>query len=919
MITNKSSGALKPPLAIESGYQPEALEACWYAWWEASGLFSPEGALSAYYEGLGVDVPADVPSFSIVMPPPNVTGTLHMGHALDCTIQDVFTRWHRMRGYKTLWLPGMDHAGIATQAVVERRLMAGEVTGFDKGSVKEALGKQAFLEQVWQWSDSCKEAITNQFKRLIISCDWARTRFTLDEGLSKAVKETFVSLYEAGFIYRGTYIVNWDPETESAISDIEVEYSEAESHLWHIAYPLLANGELTGEVLVVATTRPETLYGDVAVAVNPFDERYAGYIGQAVLLPLTNRTIPVIGDEAVDKAFGTGVLKITPAHDLNDFEVAARHGLEPVLILDTKASVLSLPWIPGSVQGLDRVEARLETERLLKETGALRSKEAHTHRVGKAQRSGAVIEPLLSKQWFVKTKPLAEACLKALASGELAFYPERWTKDYLRWMSDLQDWCISRQLWWGHAIPAWHHKQTGELYVGLEPPANKEDWREDPDVLDTWFSSGLWPFSTMGWPDEKTADYQSFYPTGLLVTGFDIIFFWVARMALLGHELTGQSPFKTVYIHGLVRDEKGQKMSKSKGNTIDPVALIDELGCDGFRFGLLSLINYGGQDIKLSKEKLEQGRLFANKLWHASRFVMMNIEAGEIADSIDPSLLNTLDVWVLARYEAVVKQANAYLAGYRLGEYASWLLQFVWYEFCDWYVEYAKAPLRSGNDRLAANTRAILLGVLEGVLGLLHPVMPVITEVLWQSLPNRKAISLSVAPFAQSGLIEGLAIDEQLFESVDYLLEVVKALRHCRQQYGVSPSQAVSVYCQTPDALELSVLKTQQATLNRFVPLETLTLLAMGDALPAGVAVTVAGQTKVMVSLEGLIDWAQERERLTKKRLDLEKDVAKLNGLLNNAGFMAKAPEAVVVKNREQLAVWQEQLRLVVEQLSQLP
>ena len=701
--------------------------------------------------------------------------------------------------------------------------------------------------------------------------------------------------------------MNWDPGSESAISDIETEYFEEEGHLWHIAYPL-ASGE--GEI-VVATTRPETLYGDVAVAVNPNDPKLSQYVGQQVVVPLTGRTVPVIADEAVELDFGTGALKITPAHDPNDYAIGQRHGLPQLLIFNTKAELLPLEGIPQALHGVGRWEARKQTEALLVELGLLRDKKAHTHRVGKAQRSGEVIEPLLSQQWFVKTKPLAETCLKALEAGELSFAPERWTKDYLRWMTNIQDWCISRQLWWGHQIPAWHNKTTGELYVGLEAPAG-EEWVQDPDVLDTWFSSGLWPFSTMGWPDLEAADFKKFYPTSLLVTGFDIIFFWVARMTMFGHQLTEKSPFEKVYIHGLVRDEKGQKMSKSKGNTVDPVELIETLGCDGFRFGLTSLITYGGQDIKLAKEKLEQGKLFANKLWNASRFVMMNLDSGTIAPTLDETLLAPMDSWILSRYEHTVAEANRLLKEQRLGEYAQLLLEFSWYQFCDWYVEYAKHPMRSGNPAVEANTRRVLLTVLEGLLKLLHPMMPYITEELWQRLPEKQGISISVAAFP---VVETARFYNPALETeIAYLLDVVRGLRNIRQQYNVPPSRRGAVVIATKEVSEQECLRKNTDALEYFVPIDGKVQVVEEAYVMSTAASWTVGKSKLQISLEGLVDREEEYQRLTQKLATLRKDLEKLDGMMNNEGFLAKAPPAVLQRKRELQAELLRQIALLETQ-----
>lgn len=884
---------------LDKVYNPKAVEEQVYAEWESKGLFAPEVA------------DKNAQPYSVVMPPPNVTGVLHMGHALDCTIQDILVRHRRMMGDKALWMPGADHAGIATQSIVERHLKAEGKTRYD-------LGREAFLDRTWDWARQCEGNIHNQFRRLGISPDWERKRFTLDEGCSQAVKKAFVSLYEQGLLYRGEYIVNWDPETQSAISDIETDYTEEESFLWHIAYSVVDSDE----TLVVATTRPETMYADVAIAVHPDDERYQHLIGQQVALPLTGRTIPVLGDTYVERDFGTGVLKITPAHDPNDFEVGKRHGLTPLLCLDEAGKVMMHDFIPESVRGLDRFEARPVTEALLKESGSLVKKEAHTHRVGRAQRSGAVVEPLLSKQWFVKTKPLAEQCLKALEEGEIRFIPERWTKDYLRWMTNIQDWCISRQLWWGHQIPAWYCQSCGEITVSEGEPSvcshcQSADLKQDPDVLDTWFSSGLWPFSTMGWPDESAADYQAFYPNNVLVTGFDIIFFWVARMTMMGHAFTGKTPFNTVYIHGLIRDEHGQKMSKSKGNTVDPVEAIDQYGCDGFRFALTNLITYGGQDIKLAPGVMDQGRLFTNKLWNAARFVLMNLEATDEYAGVDDQpicmdALSTMDRWILSRYNDTVQQANALLNEYKFGEYASLLYEFTWNNFCDWYVEYAKKPLRSEDTRM--NTQRILRTVLDGTLKLMHPMMPYITEAIWQQLPHISGQSISVSQYPQA---DAAQIDGALNEQMVYLLEVVRALRHIRQQYKVDYKTPVDVYFEVSSGAESEWLQAGGLELvQQFVPLNEMNVSAQFEHLPQQTSINLVGKTRIIVPLAGLIDVEKEVKSLQKKLETLEKEQQKLTGMLGNDAFVAQAPPAVVQKNQARLDDVNQQVSVLKEQLA---
>jgi valyl-tRNA synthetase len=885
---------------LSKAFEPKDVESRIYAFWEENKLFKPEVH------------PDTAKKFSLVIPPPNVTGVLHMGHALDCTIQDILVRWHRMLGDKTLWMPGMDHAGIATQNVVERNLRA------EGGPTKDELGREAFVNQVWEWANARKSDIAGQFKRLGISPDWERQRFTLDEGLSKAVRHAFVHLYNKGLINQGTYIVNWCPRCVSAISDIETDYVDEESHLWEIAYPL-ANGDAK---LVVATTRPETMYGDVAVAVNPEDARYKQYIGQKVRLPLTNREIPIIADEYVDVSFGTGALKITPAHDPNDFKIAQQHGLDAVWVIDERGRIKAEDFIPEEIRGLERFDARQRTEALLEQQGFLVKKKEHAHRVGHCQRCQTTIEPLLSKQWFVKTKPLAERCLKSLEAGEIRFIPERWTKDYTRWLDDIQDWCISRQLWWGHQIPAWHCADCRGVTVALDDPTQcshcqSSNITQDTDVLDTWFSSGLWPFSTMGWPDTNAADFKNFYPTDVLVTGFDIIFFWVARMTMFGLELTDKSPFHTVYIHGLIRDEKGQKMSKSKGNTVDPVELINEVGCDGFRFGLTSLITYGGQDIKLSKDKIDQGRLFANKLWNASRFVLMNIlpEAGDAVDNqpIDLNKLSLMDRWILSRYNTAVREANRLLAEYKFGDVADVLYEFTWNGFCDWYVEYAKKQMQDSDTR--ANTQRILLHVLSGIVRLLHPIMPYITEEIYQKLPHQSEKSIMIAPFPQTD--ESL-IDDSISQRIDYVLEVVRGFRNIRQQYTVPFAQRVEIIVGTQDAWELESL-TNRDIIEYFVKVDLVQPEPPNNTVaPPNSAIVVIRNGRFFVPLEGLIDMDQELDRLRKKMAALQKEQEQLFKMMGNADFLERAPMAVVEKNKARLQEITQQLGALDEQLTSL-
>ncbi|MFM7469001.1 MAG: valine--tRNA ligase [Vampirovibrionales bacterium] len=897
-----------------------------YTWWEQHQLFTPEVqvALQAALPHRPTHRPSGEPlpeAFSMVIPPPNVTGTLHMGHALDNTIQDVMTRYHRMLGVPTVWLPGTDHAGIATQSIVEKRLREGLIEGYPADTTRYALGRETFLKLVWEWVHARQGDILGQLKRLGVSVDWSRTRFTLQPELQQAVRKAFIQLYAQGLIYRGEKIVNWDPVSQSAISDIETEYADEQGFLWHIAYPLVSGeGSIT-----VATTRPETLYGDVAVAVHPDDERYAAWIGQQVVLPLTGRTIPVIADTYVEKDFGTGALKITPAHDPNDFEVGERHGLTPLRIFNDKAELLALEGIPEAFHGLDRWEARRRTEEALEAQGFLQGKQEHAHRVGRSQRTGEVVEPLLSKQWFVSTKPLAEKALSHYDEGHLAFVPERWSKEYLRWMTNIQDWCISRQLWWGHAIPAWHHQETGEVYVGEQAPEPSELWKPDPDVLDTWFSSGLWPFATFGWGWETPTaqsekDLRQFYPTTNLVTGFDIIFFWVARMVMMAMGLTeAKTPFETVYIHGLIRDEKGQKMSKSKGNTVDPVETIDALGCDGFRFGLLSMVTYGGQDIKLNKDKLEQGRFFVNKLVNLTRFTLMNCPE-ELTSSLTPLTsddtlehLHAIDQWILSKYEHTVAEANRLLATWHFAEVAQVLESFLWNDVCDWYVEALKWLLKGQTPEAAQQSRRVLLTVLEGSLRLLHPLMPHLSEFLWQQLPQafRMAVpSVSVAFYPQS---QPAWRQESLEGLLPLMFECVRAIRNIRQSYQVPHATETAVTLViAPDApSQLTALLTQcEPFFKHFVKLSQFECCITENYQPTDKATgmnTVGAYLQVYIPMTGIIDTAAERQRLEKKLATATAQKEQLEKLLNNEGFLAKATPQVLEEKRSQLATLQEQ------------
>jgi len=841
-----------------------------YKFWEENNCFK-------------ADASSKKPPYSIVIPPPNVTGVLHMGHALDGTLQDILIRYYRMSGYEALWLPGTDHAGIATQNVVEKNLR-------DKGKDRHELGREKFLEITWDWANEHKSAILNQFKRLGASFDRSRERFTLDKGCSEAVKEVFIKLYEKDLIYKGAYIVNWCPRCQSAISDIETEYETEQGHLWEISYPLKDEPG----AIVIATTRPETMFGDVAVAVNPNDFKYKDLIGKTVCLPLTGRPIPIIADDYVDKSFGTGALKITPAHDPNDYEIGKRHNLKPIWVIDEEGKMKSCPEVPPQVQGLDRYEAREKTVEMLKEHQVLVRISDHVHNVGKCQRCHTTIEPLLSEQWFVRMEPLAKDAIAAVKDGRIKFVPERWEKNYLGWMENIRDWCISRQLWWGHQIPAYYHNVTGEMVVAKENPDPK-NYTQDSDVLDTWFSSGLWPFSTMGFPNTESEDFKKFYPTSVLVTGFDIIFFWVARMITMGLEFTGKAPFADVYIHGLIRDEHGQKMSKSKGNTIDPVVIIEKYGCDALRFTLTSLCTYGGQDIKVSDERFEYGRNFANKIWNASRFVLMNLE-GIDDKEIDFDNLTIADKWILDKLNSVSKEVNENIKNYRIGEVAHILYDFFWNSYCDWYVEIAKIQL--SDKKLKNNTQRILRYVLDMSLRLLHPIMPHITEKVYSLIPNKGFKAIMLADFPAYNKF--LKFPQESTE-MELVFETIKAIRNVRQSFNIAPSVKVNIEIR-PEKNEKPIFETVLSYIKRLARVEEIKFGEEKQPLPKKSATAVVRASKIVIPLEELIDIDAEISRQQKKLDKLLAEKKSLEGRLNNKNFVDNAPKEVVEETKTKVA-----------------
>ena len=868
-------------------YNAKETEESIYKFWEDNGFFK-------------ADAHSQKEPYSIVIPPPNVTGVLHMGHALDETLQDILVRYHRMSGYETLWVPGTDHAGIATQNVVEKQLREQGISRYD-------LGRDKFLEKTWEWANAHKSRILDQCKRLGASFDRTRERFTFDEGCSDAVKEVFVRLYEKGLIYKGKYIVNWCPRCRSAISDVETEYAAEQGHLWEISYPL----KNESGAIIVATTRPETIFGDVAIAVHPDDRKYSELVGKTVVIPLSGREIPIIADEYVDRNFGTGAVKITPAHDPNDYEVGKRHGLNPIWVIDEEAKMIACGDVPQKYHGLDRYEARKAIVGDLSYQNFLLRTKDHEHNVGKCQRCGTTIEPLLSEQWFVKMKPLAQEAIKAVQDGRIKFIPERWEKNYLGWMENIRDWCISRQLWWGHQIPAYHNKQTGEMVVAKENP-NPELWEQETDVLDTWFSSGLWPFSTMGWPNTDSDDFKKFYPTTTLVTGFDIIFFWVARMITMGLEFTGKPPFSTVYIHGLIRDEKGQKMSKSKGNTIDPVVIIDKYGCDALRFTMTSLCTYGGQDIKISDERFEYGRNFANKIWNASRFVLMNLE-GVDNNEIDFDSLTIADKWILDKLNNVAKEVNEDIKNYRIGETAHILYDFFWNSYCDWYVEIAKIQLQ--NPELKLNTQRVLRYVLDMALRLLHPIMPHITEKVWQLIPKStdiKAIMLAPYPVYD----EKLSYPKEAKE-MELVFETISSLRNVRQSFNIPLSLNFDIEIHASED-EKPIFKEIESYVKRMAKVENITY-ADGEITAKKSASTVVSASKIVIPLENLIDFEQEIARQNKKLDKLSAERKSLEGRMNNPKFVSNAPAELIEQTKcriEEILVQEHNINDLIKSLS---
>ena len=916
---------------MEKVYQPHEIEKRWYQEWKSRGYFQPQHSSQQ--------------NFCIMIPPPNVTGTLHMGHAFNNTIMDGLTRYHRMCGDNTLWQPGTDHAGIATQMVVERQLSA-------DGSSRTDLGREKFIERVWEWKEHSGNTISGQLERLGSSVDWSRERFTMDEGLSAAVREVFVRLYDEGLIYRGKRLVNWDPVLHTAVSDLEVISEEENGHLWHMRYPL-SNGD---GYLVVATTRPETMLGDTAVAVHPDDERYKKYIGQTVTLPLCDRVIPIIGDDYVDPEFGSGCVKITPAHDFNDYDMGKRHDLPMINIFTIDAKINENA--PQAYCDLDRYDARKKVVKDLQQQDLLEKIDEHKLMVPRGDRSGAVVEPFLTDQWYVKIEPLATPAIQAVEDGSIRFIPENWSNTYFEWMRNIQDWCISRQLWWGHRIPAWYDqddniyvaRNEGEVRNKYNLDANIE-LRQDEDVLDTWFSSALWPFSTLGWP-EQTPELKSFYPTSVLVTGFDIIFFWVARMIMMGMKFMDDIPFRDIYIHGLVRDSDGQKMSKSKGNVLDPIDLIDGItleelvqkrtqglmqpqmaakiekitrkqypdgipafGTDALRFTFAALASTG-RDVKFDLHRIEGYRNFCNKLWNAARFVLMNCEQGNIADQIDFATLSTTDRWILGRQQELIDLVHRDIQNYRFDLAAKALYEFTWNEFCDWYLELIKPVLFADDEVQKAQTRRVLLEVLETLLRLLHPVIPFITEEIWQTVAPKLNINEATIMLQAYPVSNNRYVDVDALSDIDWLKEFIIGVRKIRSEMDIPPGKALPVLLQHCSAQDLQRVECHRNALDKLAKLESITVLDKEQAPEAALA--LVGEMRILIPLAGLIDKDAELQRLRKEIAKQEKNIQATSSKLGNPNFKDKAPPEVVTKVAQQLKEQEQTFAELQQQLAKI-
>jgi len=871
-------------------YDPSATERRLYEWWETQGYFKP------------VIDPAKKP-FVISMPPPNVTGALHLGHAITAALEDLMIRYHRMKGDPTLWVPGSDHAGIATQNVVEREIGK-------EGLTRHDLGREEFIKRVWQWKEVYHKRITNQHRTLGISCDWERERFTLDNGLSRAVRTAFVRLYRKGLIYRGEYLVNWCPRCTTAISDLEVEHEERETHLWYVRYWLTGGGD---DYVVVATTRPETILGDTAVAVNPDDERYKDLIGRYAILPAVERAIPIVVDASVDPEFGTGAVKVTPAHDPTDYEVGMRHNLPFINVMENDGTMNENA---GPYQGLDRYECRKRLVEDLRQSGDLIKIEPYHHSLGHCQRCHTVIEPRVSTQWFVRIKPLAEAGIEAVRDGRIRIVPERFTKVYYNWMENIRDWCISRQLWWGHRIPVWYCDECGKQTCEIIDPTQcahcgSGNIHQDEDVLDTWFSSGLWPFSTLGWPEE-TEDLEYFYPTSVLETGYDILFFWVAKMIMLGLEMTGEIPFDTVYLHGMIRNQEGRKISKSMpdADKYDPLLIVDEYGADALRFTMLTG-STPGNDVKLSPTRIESNRNFANKMWNAARFVVGNLESGEVSEP-DTAALTRQDRWIISRHNRLIGEVTRLMDDYQFGEAGRQLYGFLWGEYCDWYIEMAKTRLYGEDEAAKETVRSVLVYVLERTLRLLHPYMPFVTEEIWQHLPH-EGEALIVAPWPEAG-----EVDDDAEAGIGLVMDLVRAVRNARSDNDVEQGRRIAAIIVAGD--KFTLLQGERTMLESLAHIdpERLEIVPSLEKKPERALTLVSGEVEVYLPLAGMVDLERERARLAKELERLAGEMARAEKLLANESFVAKAPAAVIQKERDKLEGYRERQARIEARLEAL-
>ncbi|TDM04462.1 valine--tRNA ligase [Macrococcus carouselicus] len=872
---------------MDTKYNPKLVEEGRYKKWLDAELFKAEDH-------------DDKQPFTIVIPPPNVTGKLHIGHAWDTTLQDIITRMKRMQGYNTLYLPGMDHAGIATQAKVEAKLREEGISRHDIGRVK-------FLEHTMEWKEEYAATIREQWAKMGLGLDYSRERFTLDAGLSDAVKRVFVEMYNKGLIYRGERIINWDPAARTALSDIEVIHEEVEGAFYHMNYPL-ADGS---GVIEIATTRPETMLGDTAVVVHPEDERYKEMIGKTVMLPIMNREIPIIGDDYVEMEFGTGAMKVTPAHDPNDFEIGNRHDLPRINVMNEDGTMNDKA---GKYAGMDRFDCRKQLVQDLEASGELVKVEKHVHQVGHSERSGAVVEPYLSTQWFVKMEPLAEQSLDNQQTDDrIDFVPPRFENTFNRWMEGIHDWCISRQLWWGHQIPAWYHKETGEVYVGEQAPEDADNWTQDEDVLDTWFSSALWPFSTLGWPDEDAADFKRFYPTNVLVTGYDIIFFWVARMIFQGLEFTDRRPFNEVLIHGLVRAEDGRKMSKSLGNGVDPMDVIDEYGADALRY-FLATGSTPGQDLRYSTEKVEASWNFINKIWNASRFSLMNIgEDFSVEDIKLDGKKSVADKWILTRLNETIEEVTRLADKYEFGEVGRSLYNFIWDDFCDWYIEMSKIPMNSDDEEAKQMTRSILAYTLDQIMRMMHPFMPFVTEAIWQNLPHEgESIVRASWPVVRPELTDDASKHE-----MEQLMEIIRAVRTSRTEVNTPMSKEIPVLIKAHNDMHLNNIESNRHYIDRFCNPSEL-VVSLSPEVPEKAMTTAVFGAEVILPLEGLIDMDKERERLNKELEKWQKELDRVNGKLANEKFVSKAPEKVINEEKEKQVLYTERYRAVKERLEQL-